>query len=754
MSLTVNRVAWSVITATLPLNFLPQLPETLVILPVLLLASGMAYFRVPLAKELALTVLIFIGAVSAAQSILKQTEQLTQGPVQSEVLVKSVLPDGERIKARLVRYQGQIIFPPVYATLRIRQQNIAYCPGQRWNMRLALRPVHAQLNEGGFDRQRYALANHTPLMGKVLSAEAIDEQCNWRSRVISSAQKNYAHLPWQALISALAFGERAEVSHETNQLLRETGTAHLMAISGMHIALAASFGWVLARGIQFFFPAWAIGYRFPLFCGLLIALVYGWLSGGNPPAIRAVLALMLWNLFRLQGINCHGWQVWSMCIALILFFDPLSVLSDSLWLSALAVAGLLMWYHFFPLPLRFTRQKRWFLLRLLHLQLGMMVLLMPVQALLFHGFGLSSLAANLWAVPLISLLTVPLILLATACNMIPWVNQILWEWVDHSLALVFIPLQHLPRGWVPLNQTLAAASLLCWLFLLSLRFGWWRTSPVSLLSVTLLLCSWRNAGQQPEWRVDMLDVGHGLAVVISRQGEATLYDTGHRWPGGDAARTHILPWLAWQGLQVSNIIISHAHLDHIGGLESVQAAFPSAVVHSALDRKEHLPCRKGVQWRWQGLQFHALWPPEDEKREGNNQSCVVLVTDGKWRVLLTGDLETAGELQLVTEQRTSLAADLLQVPHHGSKTSSSPPFLRAVAAKTAMASAARYSPWRLPAAQIIQRYAKNHMEWRDTALSGQISARFFIDNWQLMGLREQIMNRWYHQWFGVVRDSR
>ncbi|HBT52062.1 MAG TPA: competence protein ComEC, partial [Erwinia persicina] len=86
--------------------------------------------------------------------------------------------------------------------------------------------------------------------------------------------------------------------------------------------------------------------------------------------------------------------------------------------------------------------------------------------------------------------------------------------------------------------------------------------------------------------------------------------------------------------------------------------------------------------------------------------------------------------------------------------SSSPPFLRAVSASAAIASAARYSAWRLPARQIIQRYAEYNVEWRDTALSGQLSAHFFRDNWQLKGLREQIMNRWYHQWFGVVRYSR
>lgn len=754
MFLTVNRLAWSVIAATLPLSFLPRLPGAVCSVLVLCFALLLALSGRRVARHIALILVFFIAAASAGRTMLTQTEQLTQARVKTDIRVEAVQPDGKTIRARLLRFQGRILFPPLYASLRVQPQATAFCAGQRWQMQLALRPVHAQLNEGGFDRQRYALANHTPLTGRVVSAVVTDATCSLRDKVTGVMKKNTANLSRQALISALAFGDRSQVDRETNQLLRETGTAHLMAISGMHIALAASFGWLLARMIQFTFPAWCIGYRLPMYSGLLVALLYCWLSGGNPPALRAILALLVWSVLRLRGMNCQGGQVWAVCIGIILFFDPLSVLSDSLWLSALAVAGLLLWYHFFPLPSRFSRRKRWLLLRLLHLQAGMLLLLMPLQTVLFHGISVSALVANLWAVPLISCITVPLILVATLVNPVPVINLVLWEWVDRSLALVFIPLQHLPRGWFPLDRTMAAVSLLCWLVLLTLRFGWWRTSPVTLLSAVLVLCSWRDVASLPRWRVDMLDVGHGLAVVISRHGEAMLYDTGNRWPGGDFARSQILPWLAWQGLNVTGIILSHGHLDHIGGLQSVQAAFPAATVRSALARSGHLPCRKGVNWRWQDLQFQVLWPPQGEVREGNNQSCVVAVTDGKWRVLLTGDIEAPAELRLVAEQRATLRADLLQVPHHGSRTSSSPPFLRAVSASAAIASAARYSAWRLPARQIIQRYAEYNVEWRDTALSGQLSAHFFRDNWQLKGLREQIMNRWYHQWFGVVRYSR
>lgn len=131
-----------------------------------------------------------------------------------------------------------------------------------------------------------------------------------------------------------------------------------------------------------------------------------------------------------------------------------------------------------------------------------------------------------------------------------------------------------------------------------------------------------------------------------------------------------------------------------------------------------------------------------------------MVSDGKWRVLLTGDLESLAELKMVSRYRSDLKADVLQVPHHGSGTSSSPPFLRAVEGSVALASVARYNAWKLPAERVIQRYKDYRYRWFDTARDGQISVQFFSSYWQVEGLRAQILPRWYHQWFGVPRYSK
>ena len=755
MRITATQLAGSLIMGTLPLTVIPHIPgyqyDVIAFISALFLLRCCSSTAIVFA---ALVLLTSLWPLNYARLVQHQIELLSQGTTTVTVQIDNILPGEERAKIRLLRQNGKLLLPPIYAIVRIAELKQPLCPGQRWEMDVRLRPVHARLNEGGFDRQRFMLANHTPLTGKIMSAKLYEPGCSWRYQVMTATRQNYSHFPWQGVISALAFGDRSEVSRETTLLLRETGTAHLMAISGMHMGLASSFGWLIARLIQFFFPVRLINYRFPLYCGLLVALIYCWLSGCNPPALRATLALIIWTILRLRGVNCSSWQVWLFCIALILLQDPLSVLSDSLWMSAVAVGCLLLWYHSFPLPRKFRQGKRWLLLRLLHLQGGLLLLLMPLQVFIFHGFSLSALVANLWAVPLVSLITVSLILTALVCNALS-IPDIFWWWLtDRSLELVFVPLQLLPRGWFVMENTLAMGTLLCWLMLLAWRFCWWRSSPVTLLVCAFLLCCWQTFTPKPAWRVDMLDIGHGLAVVVSRNGEAVLYDTGDRWPGGDAALSQIIPWLEWRGLHLTDVIISHAHRDHTGGLSSIQSAFPGVRVHSALKQSGHLACNQGISWDWQGLTFSALWPPQVGEGEGNNQSCVVKISDGRWRVLLTGDIEKEAEYHLVSEQRQALQADLLQIPHHGSRTSSTPPFLRAVNPDVAMASAARYSAWRLPAAKTILRYHNNGIIWRDTALSGQLSARFFTNNWQVLGLREQIMCRWYHQWFGVLRDSR
>lgn len=755
-TMSVNSLAWACVLGILPLLFLPQIPSKTLLwwgvgFSVYVVLSGYRHARV---RFVALVAVSFCWAALNAQMLLLHIDRFAQDSVNAVVTISSIRfteYSDNGITVRLDEINQQRIFPPLYAQLTLSPAMENWCGGQRWMITANFRPIHSRLNEGGFDSQRWAIAKRQPLLGRVLAATVADSRCDFRQRTIAQAEQQVQGLPWRSILLALTFGEMKTVSPALKALLQNTGTMHLMAISGLHIVLAGLVGWGIARTLQYGFPVQWISYRFPLFTSVTVAWGYVWLAGGNPPAVRSALALSVWLCLKVWGVNCSAWQVWLWCVALILMSDPLSVLSDSFWLSCLAVASLIFWFQWAPLPHRLQTRHRWFWLRWIHLQTGVTLLLMPLQLHIFHGFSITSLPANLWAVPLVSFVTTPLILLALITMTLDPLSHLLWLLADVSLRAVFAPLTYLQTGWVYLDASLLLVSVAGWGAVVIWRFRWWRIHPVSVGVLILVLLVFRIRGDEPDWRVDMLDVGHGLTIVIEQRGKAVLYDTGNRWEGSDMATREILPYLRWRGVDVESIILSHSHMDHIGGLETLQAAYPEATVYSTTNTMNHRPCLRGERWRWQDLTFTVLWPLALVERAENNDSCVVRVDDGKHYVLLTGDLESDAERALIRLERSVLRANLLQIPHHGSKTSSSPSFIRAVNAEFVIASAARYNPWRLPSVKIVERYQQYGYSWLDTASSGQLSARFFSDSWHILRFRDHISPRWYHQWFGVER---
>ncbi|WP_343551748.1 DNA internalization-related competence protein ComEC/Rec2 [Pantoea sp.] len=745
-------LARMMIVAALPLGVLAQIPELGSIAAITGCAIIMGLTQSSWFRMTGIMLMLLAWALLEARQMVNSIEQLVASPLQTSVLIKEVRGEKQQLTAQIVRIGGHYQFPPIFVTLNNSQSDVHFCAGQRWQMKLQMRAVHGRLNEGEFDLQRFAMSNHSPLQGRILSQQPESLTCSWRTRLINYHLPMFASLENSAIVKALAFGMRDDMTDEQRQLLRETGTAHLMAISGMHIALAASLGWLLARALQVFLPAQLIGYLFPLLISVMAVVTYSWISGSHAPAQRATFALMLWLGIRTAGWQVSGWQVWTLCVGGLLALDPLTVLSESFWLSALAVAMLIGWYQWFPLPLRFRAQRRWLLLQLLHLQIGMMVLMAPLQIYLFHGISLSALLANLMAVPVVSFITVPLILLAMLIP-IASASSGLWSLADLSISKVMQGLQWLPAGWWAWSDSLRAIALL-WGGLLLWRSGLIYYCIMPTFSLFFAITFWRANTQRDDWQIDMIDVGHGLAVAITQGNEVVMYDAGPGWKKDDAGSRIILPWLQYRGKNLHSLILSHKHLDHRGGLNSLLIANPMLSIRSALMEKGHLPCHRGQQWQWEKLQFTALWPPAHQVQGQNNDSCVVRVDDGQVSLLLTGDIELDAERKIVALEKEQLNTTLLQVPHHGSRTSSGPLLLRNVAGQAAFASVARYNAWRMPAQAVVQRYSENGYLWFDTAQSGQIHIGIQQGHWQIKGLREQIMPRWYHQWFGVKRESR
>ena len=708
------RLPWlagCAIIAMLPLLWLPVLPGPCSLAGASALALALIRLHGRAVAGVAMTLLLVVWGVLSAHQALWPTRHLTGAIRQAEVILSET--DGQTLhRGQMVRLRGRYLFPPVGVTLYGELAPAPACAGQHWLMTLRLRPVHGQLNDGGFDSQRYALAQHRPLSGGIVAASALDARCSLRARYLTSLTRRLQTYPWRAVMLGLGMGERLSLPTEIKVLMQNTGTSHLMAISGLHIALAASLIMLLLRGVQYILPGRWIGWRLPLLAGLAGAVGYAWLTGMQPPALRTCLGLAVCCALRLSGQRWTAWQVWLCCLGAILVADPLAVLSQSLWLSAFAVAGLIFWFQWLPLPAGRWRWPWKTIIALVHLQAGVTLLLLPLQLLLFHGVSLTSMAANLLAVPLVTLLAVPLILIAMLVHLSgpEIVESLLWLAADRVLAVLFWGLRRLPDGWLTLDARWLWISSLPWLLVMGWRFQSWRHSPALCLSVLFLLT--RPFSRQPpadEWRVTMLDVGQGLAMVIERHGKALLYDTGPAWPQ------------AW--------------------------------VRSPLGWAHHLPCHRGERWQWQGLNFQALWPLPGSTAKGNNHSCVVRIDDGRSSILLTGDIERQAEQAMISRYWRHLTSTLIQVPHHGSNTSSSALLVRRVDGAAALASASRYNAWRMPSYKVVQRYRQRGYRWFATPQQGQITVVFSAEGWQIHSLRDQVLPRWYHQWFGAPADN-
>lgn len=751
-----RKACLSLIAGLLPLWWLPIIPSLPWIAVLLGGALALLAHRRQGIHLIGLFILFFCwGCLAAAQS-LAFFQQIPMTPVDAEIRV--VRSDGQQShEVNIVRLSGKLLFPQPGVRLYGSGLPGPVCAGQRLRVKLKLRPLHSQLNEGNFDSQRFYMAQNLLFSGRVIAAQTLSARCSLHSQWMSAIQHRTASLPMQSIIMALVFGERRGMSESHKQLLSQTGTAHLMAISGMHISLAAGLGWLVGRGFQSMMPAARIGYRFPLFCAMMMALGYTWLSGCNPPALRAMFALTLWSLLKIMGRKWSSWDVWLVCIAGLLLHDPLVLLSDSFCLSVLAVASLIFWYQWVPLH-GAVRRWPWYVrypTQLIHLQIGIMLLLLPLQIHIFHGVSLSALIANLFAVPLISFLVVPLLFAALFFNQISPPGDGLWLAADQILAGLFALLASLPEGWLTVEKRALWLSFSGWIGVVLWRTGAWKYhKSVLLVAITAVTLSHQRILTPPAvWQMTMLDVGHGLAVALVRNHKVLLYDTGGMWVGGDAAIQTIIPWLKWHNLTLDAIVLSHEHLDHVGGLKSLQRLLPPVSVRSSLGWDNHLPCYRGTRWEWEGLQFEVHWPPPEERLRGNNNSCVVRVSDGYHRLLLTGDLEASAEFAMLRRENMNLNADFIQVPHHGSRTSSTETLLRAVAGRAAFASTSRYNQWHLPASQIVSRYQKNGYQWYDTPHSGQLTLAIDHEKWKIFGFRGQIDPRWYHQWFGVTADN-
>jgi competence protein ComEC len=611
----------------------------------------------------------------------------------------------------------------------------------RWQLRLRLKRPRGLINPGGFDSERSALEQRIVAVGYVrnqVPPRRIDRAgwCVDRLRAhVSAAIAARVTNPHDArLLQALAVGDTRALDDRDWDVARANGISHLLAISGFHVGVAALFGAWLVYAVWWLWPRLAL--RVPrqiaqAVAALLTATAYGALAGFGLPTERTLLMIAVVALARCSRRSAGGVSSLALALIVILAWDPLAVLSAGFWLSFAGVA-------FLMLGLSRPRTVMGHVRALGSAQLLMTVALLPLTVWFFGQASLLGALSNLVAVPWVSLLVVPLTLLGTLLLGI-WPAAAGWMWqlaagLMHMLWTLLETMAHWPGAYWYLPHVELCALLLAllgalWLFLP-------RGVPARWLGALLFLPQlWPRTDLPPPggFRALAIDVGQGLSVLVRTRHHAMVYDFGAKYPSGfDLGRAAVLPALHALGVRrLDLLMISHGDNDHAGGAPAVAAAFPHAPRFGGEPQRGHLsmtPCHRGQSWSWDGVTLRVLSPsgPDGQTRYGNDRSCVLLVSGRGGRLLLTGDISDRIEPRVAAAVGRGPPLVLL-VPHHGSKTSSSPGFIAALHPRMAIVSAGWLNRFGHPAPTIVARYAAAGVPLLNTATSGAIRVRFPAD---------------------------
>lgn len=614
------------------------------------------------------------------------------------------------------------------ALLRGPPQTLA--PGQRWAFTVRLKRPHGAMNPHGFDLELWLFERGLGASGYVRASPAAvpqllaERQGAWvdqaRFALRQSIQAHVGDPRAAGVLAALVVGDQGAIDRDDWALFRDTGVAHLMAISGLHVTM---FAWLAAALVG---RAWRWSPRAMLavpapvaarWGGLALAAAYALLAGWGVPAQRTLCMLLVVAAAQQAGLRWPGPFVLLAAAVAVALMDPWALLQPGFWLSFGAVGLLMLGGGDAPRQGSAWQRLRQAVMAGLRTQAVATVGLAPLTLLFFQQVSLVGFVANLVAIPVVTLLVTPLAMLGAL-----WAP--LWSAaaaVLQGLVAVLQPLSGLPVWQAAAAPAWAAFAGLLGGALLALPLPW----RVRWLGIPLLMPLLVPLPVRPDpGRFELLavDVGQGTAVLLRTHRHLLVYDSGPRWsPESDAGDRILRPLLRARGEpRLDALVLSHRDTDHTGGAASL-LTLPVGQVWSSLEpahpllgdmaarQVPHAPCRAGESWAWDGVQFTWLHPAvPDPAARPNTQSCVLRVEDaGGRRALLTGDLEAAQEAGLSLADTTGvLRADVMMVPHHGSRTSSTAVFLDRAAPRIAFVQAAYRSRFGHPAPDVLARYAE------------------------------------------------
>ncbi len=602
----------------------------------------------------------------------------------------------------------------------------SYQTGAIYSLQVNLKPPHGMVNGVGFDREKWLFRHGIDGVGgiKTMALAKPPGQLpninSWRAKLSSLIDQHFTNPATNALIHALSIGDKSHFSQQDIQMFQNTGTAHLIAISGLHIGMVALLGWLLGGLCFRFWPQQTIPRPvLQIILGIVFAAFYAGLAGFTVATQRALIMLLVYGMFKLSRRPSYAWDVWSGSLLVVLLLDPLNVLDGGFWLSFTAVAVLILAFngnHSNPSKI----------LTFVKMQLALLVGMLPISLALFSKVNLLAPLVNLVMIPLMTFVLIPMLMLLLL------MGSLLQSFPDVLVSLVSISSEYLLLMLSWFNRF----DLLAFDFTIS---HWWQYLALIIGAVLLTLpqvvpqrhwglllifLGFISPSEQPpvgQFKASFLDVGQGLSVVIETQNHTAVYDVGAAYDSGfNMANAAVLPFLQQHDIKlIDALILSHQDNDHAGAAVAFKSAIP--VLETWGTEPQQTMCQAGQKWTWDGVTFHFLSPLNLTPYLQNNSSCVLKINNQQTSLLLTGDIEAPVEYRLTHMNRAELVTDVLLIPHHGSKTSSTPEFIKTVNPKHAINSSGQFNPFGHPAAAVLQRYEQLGIPVTDTQSGGLIT---------------------------------
>ena len=700
-----------------------------------------------------LIIVVLLGAaVALSLAELRLQQRMPDSAGRVDRIVTGVIDDFPRGGAGTCRFRvrvGDIADPGPRLERVLVTWYECYEPpraGETWRFKLRVRAPRGLYNPGGFDFEQWAFRENLSATGYVRDELAPQRRagCEAGPRLLCARAALVERLrgwldrnPGLPYVVALTTGARHLLADEDWEALRRTGTAHLFAISGLHVGVVAWFAWLLGSGLGRLARRLSGGIQ-PRYAAagisFLAALSYAALAGFAVSTLRSLAMITAVLVFtRMRRYGGFGAALGA-ALLVVLVPDPFAVLSPGFWLSFGAVALLAISVLGLREPVSGSGRQGISaassrVRRLVVAQWRISLGLAPLVLLFFGEVSLIGAAINLLAIPLFSLLIVPgllaallltvmwpaggVFLLHNGANLLAQVMSILSQLSAFDLAAWAAP----DFGFLPI--VLAGAGIV-WLLAPRPAPARW-AAPLLLLPAVLGL---DRSPDQAELAVTVLDVGQGLAVLMQAPEYNLLYDAGPGYSSSDAGDSVVIPALASLGVRrLDAVVISHGDNDHAGGAASVLKAHPDAELIAPaqydLPAKRYRRCVAGMEWAAGEVSFRVLNPQPEGGNRGNNDSCVVVVEAPGARILLPGDLESSGERRVV-ENGLAGPFDLVLSPHHGSASSSSPRFVQALRPRLVAHSTGFFNRWGFPRDTVVARWAREGAGQWDTGASGAL----------------------------------